>query len=316
VKPVRSKKTCSCSGFTLIELLVVIAVTAILVALLAPAVQQAREAARRVQCRNNLKQIGLALHLYHDTQSCFPPCGIFLSVRPDQAWHSLFTVILPHLDQQNLYSQFRINLPIAFNLPAPVSPLDIRAAMSDVPTYLCPSAPGGRADYGAAGLLPVPAGVLVVGRTDYAAVNGIDPNFADLIGVGIPSGRTGLLQFNAARRIRDCSDGTSSTAIIWEDAARPQLWQLGRQVSGQFSSGAGWADMQSTFFISGSDADGSGGRCAINCSNDNAVYSFHTGGAQLLLADGSVQFISDRISHFVTAALVSCNGSDAFSSPF
>jgi len=114
----------------------VIASTAVLVALLAPAVQQAREATRRVQCRNNLKQIWLALHLYRDTQGCFPPCVIFLSVRPDQAWHSLFTVILPHIDQQNFYSQFRINLPNEFNLPAPVSPLDIRAAMSDVATCL------------------------------------------------------------------------------------------------------------------------------------------------------------------------------------
>jgi len=303
-------------GFTLIELLVVIAITAVLVALLAPAVQQAREAARRTQCRNNLKQIGLALHNYHDTQSCFPPCGIFLATTPDQAWHSLFTVILPHLDQQTLYSQFRIDLQIGFNLPAPASPLAIHAATFDVPMYLCPSAVGGRADYGAAGLLPVPAGQMVFGRTDYAAVNGIDPGFADLVGPGKPSGRTGLLQFNAARRIRDCSDGTSSTAVIWEDAARPQRWELGRRIPAQFSSGAAWADMQSTFLINGSDVDGSGGRCVINCSNDNAVYSFHTGGAQLLLADGSVQFVSDRISHCITAALVSCAGGEPFSSPF
>lgn len=314
--PAHPKNSRFSRGFTLIELLVVIAVIAVLVALLAPAVQQAREAARRSQCRNNLKQIGLAMHLYHDTQGCFPPCGIFLSVRPDQAWHSLFTVILPYLDQQNLYSQFQIDLPIAWNLPAPISPLNIRALMADVPTYLCPSAPGGRADYGAAGLFPVPPGLLVAGRTDYAAVNGVDPNFADLIGSGNAGGRTGLLQFNAARRIRDCVDGTSSTAVIWEDAARPQLWQLGRPVPGQFSSGPAWADMQSTFVINGSDADGSGGRCAINCSNDNAVYSFHTGGAQLLLADGSVQFLSERTSHFVIAALVSCGGGDPFSLPF
>jgi prepilin-type N-terminal cleavage/methylation domain-containing protein len=303
-------------GFTLIELLVVIAITAVLVALLAPSVQQASEAARRTQCRNNLKQIGLALHHYHDTQSCFPPCGIFLSIDSDQAWHSLFTVILPHLGQPALYSQFRIDLPIAVNLPAPVSPLNIRAATFDVPTFLCPSAVGGRADYGAAGLLPVPAGLLIFGRTDYAAVNGIDPDLADLIGPGTLAGRTGLLQFNSARRVRDCLDGTSSTAVIWEDAGRPQRWQLGRRIPAQFSSGAAWADMQSTFLINGSDVDGSGGRCVINCSNDNAVYSFHTGGAQLLLADGSVQFVSDRISHSIIAAVVSCAGGETFSTPF
>ncbi len=305
------------SGFTLIELLVVIAIIAILVALLLPAVQQAREAARRTQCKNNLKQIGLALHNYADVHRCFPPAGIFNPARADLAWHSCFTYILPYIEQGNVYNEFRIDLTIFANLPAPVSPLNVLAATRDIPVYRCPSATGNeKADYGAAGFLPVPPGLVVLGTLDYGVVDGIGSEFADLVGPGTPSGDTGLMQFNRARRFSDCTDGTSNTAVIWEDAGRPSRFELGKRVQGRFSSGAAWADLQSEYYIHGSNLDGSGGRCAINCTNDNEVYSFHTGGAQTVLADGSVQFISANADFATIAAYVSCSGGEVKNSPF
>ncbi len=153
-------------------------------------------------------------------------------------------------------------------------------------------------------------GHVILGTLDYGVVDGIGGTFASLVGPGTPSGDTGLILFNAARRFRDATDGTTNTAIIWEDAGRPNRWELGKQVSGQCSSGAAWADMQSEYYIHGSNLDGSGGRCAINCTNDNEVYNFHVGGAHTLIRDGSVQFISQNADFGVIAAYVSCGGGE------
>ncbi|MEQ9070724.1 MAG: DUF1559 domain-containing protein, partial [Gimesia chilikensis] len=120
-------------GFTLIELLVVIAIIAILIALLLPAVQQAREAARRTSCKNNLKQLGLGLHNYHDTHGCYPPGYIY---RPGASGNQLgfgwVAMILPMIDQANLYNEFNFNLPI-------FDAANLTAREKQIPGLLCPS---------------------------------------------------------------------------------------------------------------------------------------------------------------------------------
>jgi len=128
------------SGFTLIELLVVIAIIAVLIALLLPAVQQAREAARRTQCKNNLKQIGLALHNYNDTYGVFPPLGFFRTDATSDSW-SAHARILPFLEQANL--QDLIDWNVSYVAGATIPAL-ATVTQTRVPVYLCPSDPNDR----------------------------------------------------------------------------------------------------------------------------------------------------------------------------
>jgi prepilin-type N-terminal cleavage/methylation domain-containing protein len=314
-------------GFTLIELLVVIAIIAILIALLLPAVQQAREAARRTQCRNNLHNIGLAFHNYHDVYGRFPPPYVLDQTNKPFNAHSWGTYLLPYLDQAPLYNQFNFN--DAFFSPFPALghvTNHTKLIQTPLTVFNCPSTPGRPKinDFllpGAAVGLPLDV-PWKCSSSDYRSVNGILGVWYNVYyqpAVGTMASREGILaQPNMCTRIADVRDGTSNTLIVAEWAGLNDVYQGSRLVSsaqptiasaGAGGSGGCWADViNGESWLSGSLYDGTGstGPCLINCTNADTrnVYSFHEGGVFVLLADGSVRFISENLSTITFARLV------------
>jgi prepilin-type N-terminal cleavage/methylation domain-containing protein/prepilin-type processing-associated H-X9-DG protein len=293
-------------GFTLIELLVVIAIIAILIGLLLPAVQKVREAAARMQCSNNLKQFGLALHNHHDTVGYFPPSATSQAFNPGWAkLHGWGTFLLPYIEQDNLYKlyQWTSDWNTAVNQPV---------VTAQVKTFLCPSAPNGRID--TAPPSTTPAGPWQAAPTDYTpttriAQNAINAGFVN----PAPGDINGVMVTNQKLRIADITDGTSNTMALGEDAGRPQRWQMGKLVNAQVANtAASWADRNNLIAPTGALADGSKrlGPCPMNCTNDNELYSFHTGGVNVVLADGAVRFVRSSITLTMLSAMITKAGGE------
>ena len=311
-------------GFTLIELLVVIAIIAILIGLLLPAIQKVREAAARSQCSNNLKQMGVAFHNHEGVVGYFPPCGTdFANPLPAGSLggqgHSLFTFLLPYLEQDNIFKLIRTDLPIlnGANLPPPFG--SNTAGRNRIKVFNCPSAIYFEADYGAASFLPVPAGLAVFGTVDYGALTGIGSPFTSVLPPGTPTGDTGTLLYATQRAngslsykptIASVTDGLSNTILIAEDAGRIKRFENGAEISGQYSSGGAWADYNSEYYVHGASAALGGANCTINCTNDNEIYAFHSGGAMSLRGDGSVFFLKKNTAPNVLAAAISRAGGE------
>jgi prepilin-type N-terminal cleavage/methylation domain-containing protein len=311
-------------GFTLIELLVVIAIIAILIALLLPAVQQAREAARRTQCKNNLKQLALAMHNYHDTHSLFAP-GYYVAP-PSAVYRSAFTMMLPFLEQGNLYSSIDHSVPM-MNGPTGYDPAiqakNTLLAASVIQAFLCPSSIGNTTDdyfYPANGFGPTvpPANCTWKGgRTDYCGTSGVRGVFGNLAYNNNQGGdREGALRAAGlggdTSRMRDLVDGTSNTFLFGERTGGVKLYYKNNvanlpAILGQ-TNGGGWADaLAFEHWLQGSlyDGTGNGGPCAM-CTNirGNGFHSFHTGGCQFAMCDGAVKFVSENIAQSVFAGAI------------
>jgi prepilin-type N-terminal cleavage/methylation domain-containing protein/prepilin-type processing-associated H-X9-DG protein len=309
-------------GFTLIEILLAIAIIAILIGLLLPAVQKVREAANRIKCTNNLKQIGLALHTFHDAHNRFPP-GAEGPLTPDfpqyanLKHHALGSHLLPYLEQPALARDYRWDVSWFDppNQPVVNTPLTV---------WQCPSARTNRVQDGSLPTVKPPPGSPFTGTAacgDYAGQGVLD---AGLVSAGVidpPGGPRdergqyeGAFPVNATSSLADFLDGTSNTILIAECAGRPQLWQGRREVANVWLSGGPWAS-RNLLWGRGAAPDGTAffGTCAVNCTNDREVYSFHPGGANVVFADGSVHFLKATIDIRVFARLVTRAGGEVIS---
>lgn len=287
------------SGFTLVELLVVIAIIGILVGLLLPAVQAAREAARRMQCSNNLKQLGLALHNYHDTYRVFPGATVRTSGTPGQgqgrhAW-AWGASILPYIEQTNLYNRLGVTQG-TFHDRLLADRVNVMDAMSrPLQSFICPSDTG----YQASGQSHVDrkwhTGVFTAATQFWPATSSY---YASSGHIQSGNNGTGVLPLKLNIRIGGITDGTSNTFLIGE---RESKYCTGGSWVGTRLDGANsWDGDQAVYGYS---------RPQINMSTKIVNYrqangcgsgfgSLHTGGCQFALADGSVRFVSESINHF------------------
>ena len=294
-------------GFTLIELLVVIAIIAILIALLLPAVQQAREAARRSQCKNNLKQIGLALHNYHDTFEGFP-----IGVRRDQlgGWGmSWFVGILPYVDQAPLFNKLNPNVPNSGYVGNGANANNII-----IPTFACPSSPMDILFNTGGGNTQKPNYVGVSGSTNGNGFTNpaTSPEFAvsgccTSVVAGQLRSIGGLLIPARSMTMTDVSDGTSNTMIVSECSdffinpagANVQVNSNHGFMMGTSQVGPTVTN-ERTFNITTlryppNTKDTTLPGIGNNDGANNGFYSAHTGGVHGLLCDGSVRFISENV---------------------
>jgi prepilin-type N-terminal cleavage/methylation domain-containing protein len=321
-------------GFTLIELLVVIAIIAVLIALLLPAVQQAREAARRTQCKNNLKQHGLACHNYADVFNQFPqnydrePYG---QIGGTFGWH---VAILPYIDMAPLFNNINFSDQSGSGAGCGgnagwTTANNITYCKNIINGFLCPSNPQTSSvnsqcpnlSNGNNACMNVP-----VGRCDYAGCMGfMQTGWRDCPGNPIPStGNTtwtlgqacwtsqddtgylgsvnGCFSFVGTAKIRDITDGTSNTILVFEN----HHWYNSKISPSQPSMTAAWAgpwQIQSTWAMVNKNWNQN--QQDVRC---DSMSSTHVGGAHVLLADGSTRFVNENIS-YITMQAISTRGS-------
>jgi prepilin-type N-terminal cleavage/methylation domain-containing protein/prepilin-type processing-associated H-X9-DG protein len=298
-------------GFTLIELLVVIAIIAILIGLLLPAVQKVREAAARIQCQNNLKQIGLGMLNYEAAQGGLPPSrttGTVASAPNFPYQHSWSAALLPYIEQTAAFNLYHYNAN--WN-----DPINYPAIQTYQKMFNCPSTP-----------MQPRVDTTISSQPscgDYQAVNAIKwfvcvncfgtPHISAATSVDYPI-FVGGMQRDQITRITSITDGTSSTILVAEDAGRPTFYNQARQPASPSIAAykeGGWADPNGPFSIDGSNPDSSvPGPCSLNCSNNSEVYGFHTDGANVVFADGSVHFLHPSLDLCILAALTTKSGGE------
>lgn len=295
-------------GFTLIELLVVIAIIAILIALLLPAVQQAREAARRAQCVNNLKQLGIALHNYHDTHNVMPPGWIGVqSNTPNMEGNSGFAWgahLLPYIDQGPLYNRLNFSrecYDAAWNAPA------LSAVLA---SFRCPSDPSTNtwSIMDEAGTNTVLATLPTANYVGNFGTEGPE----DLCASGpFPAAQCqgeGVFFHNSAVRLRDITDGSSNTVLLGEH-------RTDTRASTVAAHGFEWHSTWVGYVAGGEEAAARFLGVADHTPNHPSLHmedysSWHTGGVHLLFGDGRVRFVNENVDHVVFKGVITRQGGE------
>ncbi|MBN1909391.1 MAG: DUF1559 domain-containing protein [Pirellulales bacterium] len=311
-------------GFTLVELLVVIAIIGVLIALLLPAVQAAREAARRMQCSNNMKQISLASLNYENVYHRYPPAKVDMN---ENAYgqndhlrrHNFLAFVLPYLEQTQVAADYDFNVEWysqgSYTTPSGETGTSINHSLASLTlaAFRCPSSVGpDTAEY-----TGNPSGTF--GVTDYAAcyamwLNTPAWNYAVSAGIVNPNNwldsrfllrpihvQNGVLYDYGGLGVRDVTDGTSNTMLgVVEDAGRPEYHSYDG-TTGTSTRFPAWAD--SYGFVHGIKSVCSGSRL-FNCNNNREIFSFHPDGAVFPFADGSVHFIPNDIESRVFYAML------------
>jgi prepilin-type N-terminal cleavage/methylation domain-containing protein/prepilin-type processing-associated H-X9-DG protein len=267
-----SRRIARQSGFTLVELLVSIAVTGVLAALLLPAVQSARASARRIQCGNQLRQLGLGLHLYHDAHACFPPgayiMGPSFAIQSGWGWGAM---IFPHIEENDFYQQldFGQGTAVGTNLPLIATSVSIWRCPSEISPEIISASPSNTPPFNLA--------------------------------TGNYCGSAGILNSMSRVKISDICDGTSKTLLAGE-----RMDQLGLNGTLPFtSSWCGDVAFQDAYASTSVPYLTASRGHPLNASpfDPNCFGSYHMGGANFVLADGSLRFINDNISLSVYVAL-------------
>ena len=296
-------------GITLIELLLVIAIIGVVVALLLPALQRGREAASRLSCQNNLKQLGLAALNYEGVNHGLPPrCQTMV---PYRGWGPVF---LAYIEQEPLRQIYRYDLNFW-------DPGNANAVSVAIKTFTCPSAPPNRSviiitddDAPVIGLITGSIGA----EGDYFAPNSADAFWWPPAQYAAASDelQAPAMAVDDLRPLSAITDGLSNTLLISELAGRPDQYILGlKQPSNanlRFPNWWGpWASYNSCIFKTwSSDGQTPAGPCTINCNNSWGIYSFHRGGSNAVFVDGSVHFLAVGLAPDVFAALVTRAGDE------
>jgi prepilin-type N-terminal cleavage/methylation domain-containing protein/prepilin-type processing-associated H-X9-DG protein len=317
----RSPRTQHHEAFTLVELLVVIAIIGALIALLLPAVQASRESGRRIACSNNLRQIGMALHCYHEAKGCFP-VGTALKGYPDGTDPAAiparllatgpyrpgaFAMILPNLDQDSLYEKLRMDLGVDED----VNPV---LGKTLIATYLCPSADHVYGLEKAPHSLPLADPTLQFAGIDYNGMNGTNPLYADAPDDSQLQDHGGFAE-RRQLRMANFIDGVSQTIHVVETLKFGRgVWIHGRPLYNQ----AAVAINSLNAFNAPNSVSPDGSNLPVTNRGPGkgiagtwGISSSHPGGANVLFVDGTVHFLKDSLSAETLTALITRDGSEA-----
>ena len=336
------------AGFTLVELLVVIAIIAMLVGLLLPAVQGARESARRSVCASNIRQIGLAFQICLDTRKYLPAAAFTVASatskpigNPSGKEHSWRVFVMPFTEDQAAVASYKWdkNWYDTTSNATPATPVNaamgvppdsnLAVAMQTLPLYLCPSAPS------RSSAIVVPSspdtdsarpalGSRQLATSDYEVITGIKKNVLaapDPYAVSNSEPSLGALAKDSVTRLRQITDGLSKTILVAECAGRPSVYR-GQKLQvvaniPEVNQSVGWLDNLGPFKVDPMLASGvkspkaaAGAGVAMNATNDGECYSFHSGGISVVFGDSSSRFLADTIDLKVFCALVTRAGAE------